>query len=111
MGRAGPAVAQGAAPRGAEAGDASAWAVLVQRMAPALTHAPQPFITAGQGSEAGDGRKGVRRTPKSALAALTLAYTATSARASAGPFSSRSRGPCWSTQTQLGLRRWKTVSL
>ncbi|MFF9512168.1 hypothetical protein ACF1BU_37230 [Streptomyces sp. NPDC014724] len=44
-------------------------------MAPALIHAPQPFITAGQGSEAGTGRKGVRRTPKSALAALTLAYT------------------------------------
>ncbi|MFD9561241.1 hypothetical protein [Streptomyces sp. NPDC059994] len=64
---------------GAEAGDATAWAALVQRMAPALIHAPQPFITAGQGSEAGDGRKGVRRTPKSALAALTLAYAATSA--------------------------------
>ncbi|MER5718702.1 hypothetical protein [Streptomyces sp. NPDC002132] len=64
---------------GAEAGDATAWAALVQRMAPALIHAPQPFITAGQGSEAGDGRKGVRRTPKSALAALTLAYTATGA--------------------------------
>ncbi|MFD9151907.1 hypothetical protein ACFWDF_32635, partial [Streptomyces diastaticus] len=64
---------------GAEAGDATAWAALVQRMAPALIHAPQPFITAGQGSEAGDGRKGVRRTPKSALAALTLAYTAASA--------------------------------
>ncbi|MEU5511463.1 hypothetical protein [Streptomyces fungicidicus] len=64
---------------GAEAGDATAWAALVQRMAPALIHAPQPFITAGQGSEAGDGRKGVRRTPKSALAALTVAYTATSA--------------------------------
>ncbi|MFE7445886.1 hypothetical protein ACFU7X_36170 [Streptomyces chartreusis] len=64
---------------GAEAGDATAWAALVQRMAPVLIHAPQPFITAGQGSEAGAGRKGVRRTPKSALAALTLAYTATSA--------------------------------
>ncbi|MFJ9508683.1 hypothetical protein ACIRPZ_33460 [Streptomyces anulatus] len=64
---------------GAEAGDATAWAALVQRMAPALIHAPQPFITAGQGSEAGEGRKGVRRTPKSALAALSLAYTATSA--------------------------------
>ncbi|MGW7469296.1 hypothetical protein ACWGJT_32675 [Streptomyces xantholiticus] len=63
---------------GAEAGDANAWAALVQRMAPAMIHAPQPFITPGQGSEAGDGRKGVRRTPKSALAALTLAYTATS---------------------------------
>lgn len=45
-------------------------------MAPALIHAPQPFITPGQGSEAGAGRKGVRRAPKSALAALTLAYTA-----------------------------------
>ncbi|MET8276376.1 hypothetical protein [Streptomyces sp. NPDC005096] len=64
---------------GAEAGDATAWAALVQRMAPALIHAPQPFITPGQGSEAGDGRKGVRRTPKSALAALTLAYTANGA--------------------------------
>ncbi|WP_406505301.1 hypothetical protein [Streptomyces sp. NBC_00212] len=63
----------------AEAGDATAWAALVQRLAPALIHAPQPFITPGQGSEAGDGRKGVRRTPKSALAALTLAYTASSA--------------------------------
>ncbi|MCX4550394.1 hypothetical protein [Streptomyces sp. NBC_01500] len=61
---------------GAEAGDAAAWTALVQRMAPALIHAPQPFITPGQGSEAGTGRKGVRRTPKSALAALTLAYTA-----------------------------------
>ncbi|MEU2049006.1 hypothetical protein ABZ757_26535 [Streptomyces albidoflavus] len=61
---------------GAEAGDAAAWAALVQRMAPALIHAPQPFITPGQGSEAGAGRKGVRRAPKSALAALTLAYTA-----------------------------------
>ncbi|MFJ2218244.1 hypothetical protein ACIQVO_38615 [Streptomyces sp. NPDC101062] len=61
---------------GAEAGDAGAWTALVQRMAPALIHAPQPFITPGQGSEVGTGRKGVRRTPKSALAALTLAYTA-----------------------------------
>lgn len=60
---------------GAEAGDAGAWAALVQRMAPALIHAPQPFITPGQGSEANEGRKGVRRTPSSALAALTLAYT------------------------------------
>ncbi|MGW6532129.1 hypothetical protein [Streptomyces venezuelae] len=64
---------------GAEAGDATAWTALVKRMAPALIHAPQSFITPGQGSEAGDGRKGVRRTPKSALAALTLAYTAGSA--------------------------------
>ncbi|MFD7900593.1 hypothetical protein [Streptomyces sp. NPDC059743] len=61
---------------GAEAGDATAWAALVQRMAPALIHAPQPFITPGQGSEAGGGRKGVRRTPRNALAALTMAYTA-----------------------------------
>ncbi|MEU4730395.1 hypothetical protein [Streptomyces sp. NPDC023588] len=60
---------------GAEAGDATAWAALVQRMAPVLIHAPQPFITPGQGSEAGDGRKGVRRSPSSALGALTLAYT------------------------------------
>ncbi|MFJ8669725.1 hypothetical protein [Streptomyces sp. NPDC093600] len=60
---------------GAEAGDAGAWAVLVKRMAPVLIHAPQPFITPGQGSEAGDRRKGVRRSPSSALAALTLAYT------------------------------------
>ncbi|MEU3204077.1 hypothetical protein ABZ702_09315 [Streptomyces cyaneofuscatus] len=61
---------------GAEAGDAAAWAALVQRMAPALIHAPQPFITPGQGSEAGEGRKGVRRPPKTAIASLTLAYTA-----------------------------------
>lgn len=60
---------------GAEAGDAAAWATLVQRMAPVLIHAPQPFITPGQGSEAGNGRKGVRRSPSSALAALTVAYT------------------------------------
>ncbi|MGW7587641.1 hypothetical protein [Streptomyces rubiginosohelvolus] len=60
---------------GAEAGDPTAWAALVKRMAPALIHGPQPFITPGQGSEAGDGRKGVRRSPSSALAALTLAYT------------------------------------
>lgn len=58
----------------AEAGDAGAWAAVVQRMAPALIHAPQPFITPGQGSEAGEARKGVRRTPSSAVASLTLAY-------------------------------------
>lgn len=63
---------------GAEAGEATAWAALVQRMAPALMHAPEPFITPGQGSEAGEGRKGVRRTPSSALASLTLAYTSKS---------------------------------
>ncbi|MGW5928790.1 hypothetical protein ACWF2L_21450 [Streptomyces anulatus] len=60
---------------GAEAGDATAWTALVKRMAPALIHAPQPFITPGQGSEAGEGRKGVRRSPGSAVAALTMAYT------------------------------------
>ncbi|MFF7081257.1 hypothetical protein [Streptomyces lavendulae] len=60
---------------GVEAGDTAAWAALVQRMAPALIHAPEPLVTPGQGSEAGDGRKGVRRTPTNALAALTLAYT------------------------------------
>ncbi|MEW2217492.1 hypothetical protein AB0895_34410 [Streptomyces globisporus] len=60
----------------AEAGDAAAWAALVQRMAPSLIHAPQPFITPGQGSEAGEGRKGVRRPPNTAIASLTLAYTA-----------------------------------
>ncbi|AGS72312.1 hypothetical protein [Streptomyces collinus] len=60
---------------GAEAGDATAWAALVRRMAPALIHTPEPLITPGQGSEAGAGRKGVRRTPTNALAALTLAYT------------------------------------
>ncbi|RKT07937.1 hypothetical protein BX286_6014 [Streptomyces sp. 3211.6] len=60
---------------GAEAGDPTAWAALVRRMAPNLMHAPEPLITPGQGSEAGDSRKGVRRTPSSALAALTLAYT------------------------------------
>ncbi len=41
-----------------------AWAVLVQRMAPTLGARPRAsFITPGQGSEAGQGRKGVRRTP------------------------------------------------
>ncbi|RCG24216.1 hypothetical protein DQ392_03595 [Streptomyces reniochalinae] len=62
---------------GAEAGDATAWGALVRRMTPALIHAPEPLITPGQGSEAGEGRKGVRRTPTNALAALTLAYTET----------------------------------
>lgn len=63
---------------GAEAGDATAWAALVRRLAPALMHAPEPFITPGQGSEASESRKGVRRTPSSALASLTLAYTSKS---------------------------------
>ncbi|MFF9785136.1 hypothetical protein [Streptomyces nigrescens] len=60
---------------GAEAGDPTAWAALVRRMAPNLMHAPEPLMTPGQGSEAGEKRKGVRRTPSSVLAALTLAYT------------------------------------
>ncbi|MFI6104228.1 hypothetical protein [Streptomyces sp. NPDC051310] len=60
---------------GAEAGDPTAWAALVRRMAPALIHAPEPLVTPGQGSEAGAGRKGVRRTPANALAALTVAYS------------------------------------
>ncbi|WP_438453076.1 hypothetical protein [Streptomyces asiaticus] len=60
---------------GSEAGDATAWAALVRRMAPALMHAPEPFMTPGQGSEASEGRKGVRRTPSSSLASLTLAYS------------------------------------
>jgi hypothetical protein len=60
---------------GAEAGDVTAWTALVQRMAPGLIHTPESLITPGQGSEAGEGRKGVRRTPPNALAALKLAYT------------------------------------
>ncbi|MGW3185737.1 hypothetical protein ACWDD9_41355 [Kitasatospora sp. NPDC001119] len=60
----------------AEAGDPTAWAALVRRMVPALIHAPQPLVTPGQGSEAGAGRKGVRRTPANAVAALTMAYGA-----------------------------------
>ncbi|MFF9867139.1 hypothetical protein ACF1G0_17240 [Streptomyces sp. NPDC013953] len=59
----------------AESGDPAAWTALVRRMAPALIHAPEPLVTPGQGSEAGEGRKGVRRTPANALAALTMAFT------------------------------------
>ncbi|MFI5704847.1 hypothetical protein ACIA78_32995 [Streptomyces xanthochromogenes] len=59
----------------AEAGDATAWTALVRRMVPNLIHAPEPMITPGQGSEAGESRKGVRRTPSNAVSALTLAYT------------------------------------
>ncbi|MDW4911303.1 hypothetical protein RB628_39935 [Streptomyces sp. ADMS] len=58
-----------------EAGDATAWAALVQRMIPTLIHAPEPLITPGQGSEAGGLRKGVRRSPANAVAALKTAYT------------------------------------
>ncbi|MCP2343161.1 hypothetical protein [Actinomadura rupiterrae] len=59
----------------AESGDGQAWLVLVDRMVPNLIHAPQPLITPGQGSEAGEQRKGVRRTPASAVAALEMAFT------------------------------------
>ncbi|MGR6914316.1 hypothetical protein ACU635_08690 [[Actinomadura] parvosata] len=65
----------------AEAGDATAWSMLVDRMVPNLIHAPEPLITPGQGSEAGHKRKGVRRTPTSAVAALKTAFTRTSPRA------------------------------
>ncbi|WP_405141971.1 hypothetical protein OG589_32740 [Sphaerisporangium sp. NBC_01403] len=59
----------------AEAGKPAAWSALVDRMVPNLIHAPQPLITPGQGSEAGEQRKGLRRSPSSAVAALKLAYT------------------------------------
>ncbi|MFC8699614.1 hypothetical protein [Streptomyces parvus] len=59
---------------GAQAGDATAWAALVQRMVPNLIHAPEPLITPGQGSEAGGQRKGERRGPANAVAALKMAY-------------------------------------
>ncbi|MFC6930517.1 hypothetical protein ACFQHO_09410 [Actinomadura yumaensis] len=42
----------------AEAGDAAAWSALVDRIVPNLIHAPEPLITPGQGSEAGNLRKG-----------------------------------------------------
>ncbi|MFF4433289.1 hypothetical protein ACFYZ4_29545 [Streptomyces sp. NPDC001513] len=60
---------------GAQAGDATAWAALVRRIVPNLIHAPEPMITPGQGSEVSAQRKGVRRTPSNAVAALTVAYT------------------------------------
>lgn len=84
----------------AEAGDATAWAALVQRLAPALIHAPQPFITPGQGSEAGDGRKGVRRTPKAPSPPSHWRTRRAALRTSAGLFSSHSRRPCWNTRTR-----------
>lgn len=59
----------------AEAGDSAAWSALVDRMVPNLIHAPEPLVTPGQGSEAGDLRKGTRRSPSSAVAALKMAYT------------------------------------
>jgi len=58
-------------------GDAEAWAVLVRRhLGPGLINAPEPFVTAGQGSEKSADRKGVRRTPANAFQALVNAYTA-----------------------------------
>lgn len=58
-------------------GDAEAWEVLVRRhLVPGLINAPEPFVTAGQGSEKSEDRKGVRRTPVNAVQALVHAYTA-----------------------------------
>ncbi|KAB1987419.1 ATP-binding protein [Streptomyces triticiradicis] len=58
-------------------GDAEAWEILVRRhLVPGLINAPEPFVTAGQGSEKGEDRKGVRRTPANAVQALVNAYTA-----------------------------------
>lgn len=56
-------------------GDAEAWEILVRRhLVPGLINAPEPFVTAGQGSEKGEDRKGVRRTPVNAVQALVNAY-------------------------------------
>ncbi|SDP61514.1 hypothetical protein SAMN04487981_1292 [Streptomyces sp. cf386] len=58
-------------------GDAEAWETLVRRhLVPGLINSPEPFVTAGQGSEKGEDRKGVRRTPVNAVQALVNAYTA-----------------------------------
>lgn len=58
-----------------ENGDKQAWSALVRRhLFAGLINAPEPFITAGQGSEIAPNRKGVRRTPSNAIAALTRAY-------------------------------------
>lgn len=58
-----------------EAGDGDAWRVLVRRhLVPGLVNAPEPFITAGQGSETSADRKGVRRTPSNAVLALVRAF-------------------------------------
>lgn len=57
-------------------GDAEAWEALVRRhLVPGMINAPEPFITAGQGSEKGEDRKGMRRTPVNAVQALVNAYT------------------------------------
>jgi hypothetical protein len=59
------------------AGDAAAWNVLVRRhLLPGLINAPEPFITAGQGSEVAADRKGVRRPPSNAVQMLVNAYSA-----------------------------------
>ncbi|MEV0898224.1 hypothetical protein [Actinoplanes sp. NPDC049802] len=58
------------------AGDSDAWNVLVRRhLLPSLINAPEPFITAGQGSEVAANRKGVRRPPGNAVQMLVTAYT------------------------------------
>ncbi|WP_199755017.1 hypothetical protein [Amycolatopsis sp. WAC 04197] len=57
-------------------GDAEAWETLVRRhLLPGLVNAPEPLITSGQGSEKGEDRKGVRRTPANATLALIDAFT------------------------------------
>ncbi|WP_030658572.1 MULTISPECIES: hypothetical protein [Streptomyces] len=57
-------------------GDAKAWEILVRRhLVPGLINAAEPFVTAGQGSEKSEDRKGVRRTPSNAVQALLDAYT------------------------------------
>ncbi|MFD8782517.1 hypothetical protein [Kitasatospora sp. NPDC059599] len=61
--------------RDCENGDRQAWSTLVRHhLLAGLVNAPEKFITSGQGSEAGDNRKGVRRTPLNAIAALTRAF-------------------------------------
>lgn len=61
--------------RDCENGDSQAWSTLVRHhLLAGLVNAPEKFITSGQGSEAGDNRKGVRRTPLNAIAALTRAF-------------------------------------
>lgn len=64
-------------------GNKGAWETLVQRhLLPGLVNAPEPFVTSGQGSEAGTARKGVRRTPASAVDALVHAYQEPNAKVS-----------------------------
>ncbi|MFC4122017.1 hypothetical protein [Nonomuraea zeae] len=58
-----------------EAGDKRAWVILVrQHLLAGMVNAPEKFITPGQGSEVAENRKGVRRAPRNALAALTRAF-------------------------------------